>query len=155
MVTTGLPAFCLAEAVMHFPGRFSRRGEREFVGMDLHIDEEQVGIVFQDPGDDMGHAGAHLVLNHGIRTLNKEADEFFVPPGIPGDVQDILDNLPAVIEPEPELFIVKGKGDILAGLFRILVFDKGKEERPLRCFAPVANPGNGRKVADKRLYPSG
>ena len=70
--------------------------------------------------------------------------------GIPGDVQDVLDDLPAVIEPEPELFIVEGKGDVLTGLLRVLVLYKGEEERPLYGLAAVADTGNGRVIVVRR-----
>ena len=63
----------------------------------------------------MGHAGTHLVFDHRVRPFNKECHKFLVAFRISGQVQDILDNLPAIIEPQPELFIVKCERDILAG----------------------------------------
>ena len=109
------------------------------------------GIVLEDPRDNVGHAGAHLVLDHLVCPFDKEGDELLVAFGVPGDVQDILDDLPAVVEPEPELLVVEREGDILAGLFRVLVADERKEECPFGCFAAVADTGNGREVADDGL----
>ena len=137
----GFSCMLAAEPVMHFPTCLARGRERELVGMDLDIDEEEVGIVGEHPGNHVGHAGAHLVFDHRVCAINEESDQLFVAFRVAGDIEDILDDLAAVIEPEPELFVIEGKGDILAGLFRVLVPDQGEEEGPFRSLAPVADTG--------------
>ena len=144
-----------AEPVMHFTGGFSRRGEGELVGMDLHVQQEQVGAVLQLPGDHMGHARTHLVLDHRVCALDKEAHEFFVALGISQQVQDILDDLPAVIEPEPELFIVQCQCNVLAGILGILVPYQGKIECTFRCLAAITDTGNGRAGAGSAVRHGG
>ena len=61
---------------------------------------------------------------------------------VPGHVEDILDDLPAVVEPEPELLVIERERDVLAGLFWVLVADEREEEGPFGRFAPVADTGN-------------
>ena len=107
----------VAKPVVDFSGGLTGWRESELVGMDLHIDEEEVCGVRQYTGDDMRHAGTHLVLDHGICTFDKEADKLGVAFPVPEQVQDILDYLPAIVEPEPELLVIERECDVFAGLF--------------------------------------
>ena len=72
--------------------------------------------------------------------FDKECNEF---PGMAirgsGEVQDILDYLPAIIEAQPELLIVKGKCNILACRFGILVMHQVEEECTL-CELSLRSP---------------
>ncbi len=137
----GFTDVLFAEPVMHFTGGFPRRGEREFVGMDFDIDQEQMGIIRKDTGDHMGHACTHLVLDHGVCPVNEKGDKLPVAFRVAREVKDVLDDLPAIIEPEPELLIVKGERYILACFLRILFADERKEECPFRGFAAVTDAG--------------
>jgi hypothetical protein len=51
------PRVLLDEPVVDLPGGLPRRGEGELVGMELHVQEEEVDPVLQDLPPDMGHGG--------------------------------------------------------------------------------------------------
>ena len=78
IVTTGVSRILPAEPVMYFPAGFSGRGERELVGMDLDIDEEEMCIVFSTRGTTCGMQ-ALIWSSIMVLLLQQEGDEFFVP----------------------------------------------------------------------------
>jgi len=137
MVTTGFPSFCLQSRSWTSPEVFPGGGKVNLWAWISTSIQEQVGAVGEHPRDYVGHAGAHLVLDHSVRAFDKESDEFCVALFVPDKVEHVFYNLAAVVEPEPELLVVECKGDVLAGLFGVLVADKGEGTGP----APALRSG--------------
>ncbi len=136
------------QPVVHLARRLTRRREREPVGEKLHIEHEEMSAVREHPALDMRHDGLHLFFNRPVRLFNKQVDELLVASGVPAKVQDILDDLSPVAEPEPELFVVERQRNIAAIILRVLGCCQFEVARTLRRFAPVPDPRDRRQVPD-------
>ncbi|KAF5032601.1 hypothetical protein DSECCO2_615580 [anaerobic digester metagenome] len=139
------------QPVMDLTRCLARRREREPVSEDLHIEHEEMGTVRQHPSLDMGYDGPHLLLDRLVRLLDKQVDELLVALRVPAEVQDILDDLPPIAEPEPELLVIERERDITTVVRRVIRRGKSKVPGTLRRLAPVAGPCDRRQVPDLAL----
>jgi hypothetical protein len=140
-----------ANPVMDFTGCFTRWREGELMGMDLHVKREEECTVFQPSLPDMGHRGPHLLFDHFVGAIDKKPEKSFMSLTVPGNVQDVFYNFATVIEPEPELFIIKGEGDLLAVFFGVGIPHQCQEFFPFSRLAPVSYGSDGREMPDQRF----